>query len=97
VSGCDFTDAWVSFVGGTYVTGGGDDFTYVDKFGATDMDQVTRLPNVVCPDSLRGPCNTMQRLLPRNGTPTPTIRPSPRPTVTPGGPTATATATPCST
>ena len=94
VSGCVFTDAIVSFGNGTYSTGSGGDFVYTAVYAASQMGEVTTSANVICPDGLRGPCDTQQRLSPRGGTPTRVPTRTPPPTWTPGGVDPFATPTP---
>lgn len=86
VSGCVFTDAIVSFTTGNYssvaVVG---ELSYTAVFGPSQMGEVTTSSEVFCPDGLRGPCNTQQRLSPRGGTPTRVPTRTAAPTWTPGG------------
>jgi uncharacterized protein YjbI with pentapeptide repeats len=80
VSGCVFTDAGVSFGAGSYRTGVPGEIPYVATYGATKLGELRTSSSVICPDALPGPCNTRDRLLPRAGTPTPTVTRTATPT-----------------
>jgi len=94
LSGCVFTDAILSFDNGNYSVGGAGEFQYSAVYGATQTGELTTQANVICPDSLPGPCNTQQRLLPHGSTPTRIPTRTPPPTWTPGGDDPFATPTP---
>jgi uncharacterized protein YjbI with pentapeptide repeats len=85
VTGCVFTNAIVSFTNGTYTTGGNGEAIYTALYGPTLMGEVATSSSVICPDGLRGPCNTPDRLKPHGATPTRAPTRTPPPTWTPGG------------